>query len=117
MEGAWLALTGETFAAFGGGSQKLRESAVAAQRVERLVQRHPREQAPPEHRQCRERALEPYQGQLRVAQQRVGAADVVVHEIVVGADDDGAARPLLAPQARSEEHTSELQSLMRIPYA
>src|SRR3546814_4780498 len=33
------------------------------------------------------------------------------------ADDDGGHRQCQQPQGRSEEHTSELQSLMRISYA
>src|SRR3546814_1388736 len=54
---------------------------------------------------------------------RPALAPVFLHHRL-GAHDDGAApgvigltRPRLAPAHRSEEHTSELQSLMRISYA
>src|SRR3546814_15725970 len=39
-----------------------------------------------------------------VAGQRMGAADIVVHEIVVGPDDYGAVRPFLAAQALVQLH-------------
>src|SRR3546814_1229803 len=51
------------------------------------------------------------------ALQRVGAAPgAVLHHITV-ADQYVVARAASQPVARSEEHTSELQSLMRISYA
>src|SRR3546814_9495127 len=90
-------------------SSDLCEAAIAAQGIERLVQWHPGEQAPAEHGKRTQRALEPFEPKVGVAEQRMGAADIVVHEIVVGPDDDGA--------VRSEAHTSELQSLMRLSYA
>src|SRR3546814_1969766 len=50
--------------------------------------------------------------------------DIFSAERAVGADEIGIAEPacrlgtiLFAPAPRSEEHTSELQSLMRISYA
>src|SRR3546814_7664277 len=49
--------------------------------------------------------------QLRFAQLREQAVDGRVRALADGADRD------LAHLARSEEHTSELQSLMRISYA
>src|SRR3546814_2122022 len=43
--------------------------------------------------------------------------DHVGVELLAGLDDVEGREPLAAPAARSEEHTSELQSLMRISYA
>src|SRR3546814_1856930 len=83
-------------------SSDLCEAAIAAQGIERLVQWHPGEQAPAEHGKRTQRALEPFEPKVGVAEQRMGAADIVVHEIVVGPDDDGAVRPFLAAQALAQ---------------
>src|SRR3546814_9803196 len=48
--------------------------------------------------------------------QQLAAAQVVVEE-EAEADHPGRPQPLVVGQNRSEEHTSELQSLMRISYA
>src|SRR3546814_4662028 len=54
------------------------------------------------------------QGHVGAEDRRIGRADNAEHR-AVGVDD--ADRHLRAAVERSEEHTSELQSLMRISYA
>src|SRR3546814_9409980 len=53
---------------------------------------------------------------MPAVQRMVGAGDVV-SRIDVKTNDSEHADRILAPLKRSEEHTSELQSLMRISYA
>src|SRR3546814_1813214 len=62
------------------------------------------------------RRIESGMGELRAALQRGQCADQVASRVQVldGLFDD--AEVALSPDARSEEHTSELQSLMRISY-
>src|SRR3546814_5980588 len=52
-----------------------------------------------------------------LSQDKDGKAIVAAEEAVAANPQDGAYRSLLGQAYRSEEHTSELQSLMRISYA
>src|SRR3546814_5796777 len=66
-------------------------------------------------------ARQAYQQSMRVQSQVVGnvAQDAAIIEILVGKSQgaEGALQAAQATNQRSEEHTSELQSLMRTSYA
>src|SRR3546814_6666249 len=72
-------------------------------------------------RSCGEDDLAPRDGAPRPLAGAVGDADGALaledHPFDVGVGDDGEVGTLARRAQRSEEHTSELQSLMRISYA
>src|SRR3546814_2020169 len=80
-------------------AQHVAFGAVAAKVGDRLVD---------EHRRLRARAFESEQGQEGLLAARAVLAQLLARDILVAGRVD---------QVRSEEHTSELQSLMRISYA
>src|SRR3546814_4932562 len=94
----------------------LGERGDRGQRIEDFVCQHAHEVALCGHFDAVERALHRLDGDdagLSVEPRQLGRP----HDRALGATAEGEEQCLLAAAARSEEHTSELQSLMRISYA